>query len=619
MLRIEELSIRFGQTDVFKNMNLHVKKGEVVCLTGPSGCGKTTLLKAAMGFVTPYKGTICVEDIQLTPHTVNAIRHRIAWMPQGLSLPCEWVKEMVNLPFKLRVNKSNTFSEETLMEYFDTLGLERGLLEKRLHEISGGQRQRVAIARALVKQPRIIMADEPTGALDSATGAQVLDTLKKLSKDKLVIVVSHDNEFAEKYADRILRLVDGKIVEDITFTEKELSSNVSEQANSVIVKEGADLSLAEKDVLAKAVKERKSIQLTERLCFRDKAPTGEVVVGRKEPVAFKKSKMKVKTSAYLGTKSLVSKPIRLFFTILISAFAFAVFGLFDTIANFTVQKSLLYCLDETPSTVVATADYIADKSAGDTYNIKVSDETLGWLKKETGGEVKGIFDFRNNTTGKISYSQSIVELSETGLIVGRRYYSNSINGFIEFDDEQEIKPNGKFKDFDYTLVAGEYPRLRFVDDQLQEDSLYEVAISEYFADSVIYYLNGRKLNDKTIQSREDLLGCTLSVGQDAYKIVGIIDCGKIPEKYDQIKVSAPRNDNLNALFDDYNVFINAGAQKCFFVADGFRDTINKKNSAVDIFYAGNTETMITLSNPTVKKQLADYVYNNAGYGEENIF
>lgn len=196
MLRIEELSIRFGQTDVFKNMNLHVKKGEVVCLTGPSGCGKTTLLKAAMGFVTPYKGTICVDDIQLTPHTVNAIRHRIAWMPQGISLPCEWVKEMVNLPFKLRVNKSNTFSEETLMEYFDTLGLERGLLEKRLHEISGGQRQRILLAITAMQEKPLVIIDEPTSALDRISTQKAIQFVRQLGEaGRTVVAVSHDIDF----------------------------------------------------------------------------------------------------------------------------------------------------------------------------------------------------------------------------------------------------------------------------------------------------------------------------------------------------------------------------------------------------------------------------------------
>lgn len=83
------------------------------------------------------------------------------------------------------------------------------------NELSGGQKQRVAIARALVKKPEIIMADEPTGALDSATGKQVFDTLKKLSETKLVIVVSHDREFAEQYADRIIELSDGQVISDV--------------------------------------------------------------------------------------------------------------------------------------------------------------------------------------------------------------------------------------------------------------------------------------------------------------------------------------------------------------------------------------------------------------------
>ena len=95
MLQIENLGVRFGQKEIFSGMNLHVGRGEAVCLTGPSGCGKTTLLKAVMGFVTPYKGTISVNGIELSPRTVSHIRHLTAWMPQGLSLPSEWVREMV--------------------------------------------------------------------------------------------------------------------------------------------------------------------------------------------------------------------------------------------------------------------------------------------------------------------------------------------------------------------------------------------------------------------------------------------------------------------------------------------------------------------------------------------
>ena len=198
MLRIEDLGIRFGQTNIFIAQNLHVAKGELVCLTGPSGCGKTTLLKAIMGFVSPYKGAIVVDGIQLIPQTVHTIRHSIAWMPQALSLPCEWVKEMVNLPFNLKVNKSTAFPKEKLLEYFDALDLEKELLEKRLHEISGGQKQRILLAITALQEKSLIIIDEPTSALDKSSAQKALRFVQQLAiRGRAVLAVSHDPLFIE--------------------------------------------------------------------------------------------------------------------------------------------------------------------------------------------------------------------------------------------------------------------------------------------------------------------------------------------------------------------------------------------------------------------------------------
>ena len=117
----------------------------------------------------------------------------------------------IALAMELQGHKS-TGSE--LSRILDEVDLS-GYAQRKPNELSGGQKQRVAIARALIKNPEIIMADEPTGALDSKTGKQVFDTLKKLSKTKLVIVVSHDRDFAEQYGDRVIELADGRIVSDI--------------------------------------------------------------------------------------------------------------------------------------------------------------------------------------------------------------------------------------------------------------------------------------------------------------------------------------------------------------------------------------------------------------------
>ena len=127
-----------------------------------------------------------------------------------------------------------------------------------LNTLSGGQKQRIAIARALIKDPEIVMADEPTGALDSNTGRQVLDTLKKLSETKLVIVVSHDREFAETYGDRIIELKDGKVIADIT---KEHSTPKNEGNITVIddgtfvIKEGVTLNNKDLEVINNFLKD----------------------------------------------------------------------------------------------------------------------------------------------------------------------------------------------------------------------------------------------------------------------------------------------------------------------------------------------------------------------------
>lgn len=609
-----------GTVNALDGVSLTFPSSGLIFILGKSGSGKTTLLNVIGGLDGIDEGEICIQDKKFSAFSANeydSYRNTVVgFIFQEYNLLSEYTVEYnIKIAMELQGVPTDEERVDSLLKEFEI----ENLRNRKPSELSGGQRQRVAIARALVKSPHIIMADEPTGALDSVTGAQVFDTLKRLSRDKLVIVVSHDNEFAERYADRIIRLVDGKIVEDVTFTEKELHANVSERENAVTIKEGAELSFEEKEILAKAVKERKRIEVTERLSFRDKMPTGKVITEDAQPISFKKSSMKLKTSAYLGWKSVMVKPVRLLITVLISAFAFAVFGLFDAVANFTVQKGLLNRLHETSSTMVATVDYIGQDGLEDKYNLKFSDDAIENLTQETGGTVKGIFDFRDNLMGRLSHTQPIGELTETGLLVGKRYYTNSINGFIEFDDLREINADGTFKNFGYSLVAGTYPYLQCDDDgRVTDESLYQVAISTYLADSIVYYLNGRAIDGEYVENAESLLGHTISVADKKYTIVGLIDCGEIPDKYDPIKYSAPRNDELNALFDDYNVFINAGAQKCLFVARGFRNAVNQKTNSADIFYAGDTNRMLSVGNSTVKKSLTDYVYNSEYFDEKNV-
>ena len=197
MLHINNACIAFGTEVLFSGFEMKLEKGETACIVGQSGCGKTSLLNAVMGFVPLYEGTIKVGGTLLDKSTIDLVRRQIAWIPQELALPFEWVKEMVSLPFELKVNRSVPFSEERLFMCFDELGLEHELYFKRVNDVSGGQRQRIMLAVAALLNKPLIVIDEPTSALDTGSTDKVLAFFRRQAeKGAAVLAVSHDKDFA---------------------------------------------------------------------------------------------------------------------------------------------------------------------------------------------------------------------------------------------------------------------------------------------------------------------------------------------------------------------------------------------------------------------------------------
>lgn len=197
MLDINNASIAFGMEVLFSGLNIRLEKGETACIVGQSGCGKSSLLNAVMGFIPLREGTIEVGGTLLDITTIDIVRRQIAWIPQELALPFEWVKEIVALPFNLKVNRSVPFSEERLFAYFDELGLEHELYSKRVNEVSGGQRQRIMLSVAAMLNKPLIIIDEPTSALDAGTADKVLAFFcRQAEKGAAVLAVSHDKDFA---------------------------------------------------------------------------------------------------------------------------------------------------------------------------------------------------------------------------------------------------------------------------------------------------------------------------------------------------------------------------------------------------------------------------------------
>lgn len=198
ILQIDNACITFGEDTLFSGFCLQLNEGEIACISGQSGRGKSSLLNAILGFVTLKAGNIIVNNTLLEKTTIDHIRRQVAWIPQELSLPTEWVKEMVQLPFSLKANRITPFSVDKLFEYFDEMGLDEDVYYKRVNEISGGQRQRIMIAVAAMMRKPLLMVDEPTSALDSGSTDKVLSFLKKqLREGSAVLAISHDQTFAQ--------------------------------------------------------------------------------------------------------------------------------------------------------------------------------------------------------------------------------------------------------------------------------------------------------------------------------------------------------------------------------------------------------------------------------------
>ncbi len=203
--------------DALRGVDIEFRKSEFVAILGPSGCGKTTLLNIVGGLDKYTDGDLIINGVSTKKYKDadwdTYRNHSIGFVFQSYNLiPHQTVLSNVELALTLS-GVSKAERRRRAKEALEKVGL-GDQLTKRPNQMSGGQMQRVAIARALVNDPEIILADEPTGALDSQTSVQIMELLKEISKDKLIIMVTHNPDLAEQYATRTVKLIDGLVVED---------------------------------------------------------------------------------------------------------------------------------------------------------------------------------------------------------------------------------------------------------------------------------------------------------------------------------------------------------------------------------------------------------------------
>ncbi|HID26485.1 MAG TPA: ABC transporter ATP-binding protein [Methanosarcinales archaeon] len=198
-------------------VSLSIQKGDFITIMGPSGSGKTTLLNMIGCLDLPTAGNVLIDGIDISREDDNGLtrirRDKIGFIFQQFNLiPTLTALENVELPMLFKNKKvSKSQQRKNALALFDLVSLEKKYADHKPNELSGGQQQRVAIARALANHPPIILADEPTGNLDTKTGIGIMDLLQQLNKDgATVIVVTHDPSLA-KYSSETIRIMDGKI------------------------------------------------------------------------------------------------------------------------------------------------------------------------------------------------------------------------------------------------------------------------------------------------------------------------------------------------------------------------------------------------------------------------
>lgn len=274
------------KVNALKGINLEFRKSEFVSVLGPSGCGKTTLLNIIGGLDRYTSGDLSIDGISTQRYADvdwDAYRNiRIGFIFQSYNL-ISHIDILSNVEMSLLLaGVSRAERKERAIKALEEVGLGEHI-HKKPNQLSGGQMQRVSIARALINNPSIILADEPTGALDSHTSVQIMELLKEISHDKLIIMVTHNPELAEQYSNRIVRLKDGEVVSDSNPFVSEPAVEETAQSEEKIADSGKD-----------AVADSAAVEEIKDAAAMQEATCEEAVDGKKKKVKRDKTEFQMR-------------------------------------------------------------------------------------------------------------------------------------------------------------------------------------------------------------------------------------------------------------------------------------------------------------------------------------
>lgn len=484
--------MKSGKIKALDEVSLGLPVIGMVFVLGKSGCGKSTLLNVLGGLDEITSGEILIDGISMTDYHAkdydNYRNRYIGFIFQEYNLIDGFnVGKNISLALELQQNKDKHRVIENVLEQVKLAGF----YNRKINELSGGQKQRVAIARALVKDPRIILADEPTGNLDSATAEEIFGLLKELSRDRLILVVSHDRENAEQYADRIIELKDGKVLSDRVIntvgTTQSSLSNVEKDNITSLKKDGQEVDEVNiENSLEFAVEKQqtKAIDINEK--------TDEQNNKLASPQSNKKQKisgnMPFMSALSYAFSNLWHKKFRVIASIILFMLSLALF-------NFSYATSRYNVYDTTYNTFKDEGySYVSLNYEGDKNNDYI------------------LANFGEETTP--IYIDNRIQITCGANNSGEGYYDSHMAYSMPIDSDIAMQ-------YDLKVLYGRLP-----------EKSTEICVSKYKAENILHnykdYWNSLGINtiDGLVNNAQDNYGI--------FTIVGIIDT-KFPAKYDKLR------------------------------------------------------------------------------------
>ena len=550
MLKLKGITKEYYVADMtvhaLKGIDLCFRKNEFVSILGPSGCGKTTLLNIVGGLDKYTSGDLVIggkSTREFNDRDWDVYRnHRIGFIFQSYNvIPHQTILGNVELALTISgINKQERI--ERAKKALDKVGLQ-GQYNKKPNQLSGGQCQRVAIARALVNEPEILLADEPTGALDTVTSVQIMDLIKEIASEKLVIMVTHNPELAEKYSTRIVNLLDGEVLNDSNpFSEEDEKAEIE------------------------AIREAEKKDYEAGLALIDQNNPKDVKEYNKKKNAKERAKMSMWTATKLSARNLYSKLKRTIMVVIagsigiigVSAVLAVSQGVRDYIAN--MQDDLL---SEYP---IEVAESGVDYNALLNSSIGSNSEKLEIVKGEI--NVNSLIDFlvRNEDALKeLAYTNDFtMDYVNYVKSMPKKYYNDiqlkygiDITASI-YTDYQIFKTNAEGKRVaDNTAITGTNTR-----------TLSLHAITEYY--TALLEQTPYKDYSSLITNLSTVMSQSVSNNEYISSQYDILT-GSLPQKKEDIVLVLGDNDTLTDLMlaqlgyytEDqfYNMIYKAGPQE----------------------------------------------------------